>query len=509
MATATITVRPAEAGAVISPLLYGHFAEHLGGCIEGGFWVGPDSSIPNEGGIRLDVVEALRRVRPGVLRWPGGCFADDYHWRDGVGPPADRPRRINIWWGNDIETNQFGTHEFIRLCRLIGAEPYLAGNLGSGTPGELRDWVEYCNFPGDSTLARERAANGSPEPFGVRFWGVGNENWGCGGNMTPEEYASAYRRHATFLTDFGATPLFLIACGPNGNNHDWTREFFATINRVGRFIRRGGGRIQGFAAHYYTDNRDAAAGTATEHDDDGWHRLLERSLRVEPLIVEQRELLDEVDPERQIGLIVDEWGTWHPPTPGHNPRHLWQQNTLRDALVAALSLDIFNRHADKLVMTNIAQTVNVLQALLLTDGDRLVRTPTYHVYEMFTPHHGAQTLPVTFEAEPIRHSGAAGAGSDLPGLAGSASLTGNRLTLTVVNPSLSAAVDATIVMAGGASVSEARATVLTHDDPRAHNTVADPETVRPSSPATVEVGRGDLRHAFAPRSVTRLDVNLV
>jgi alpha-N-arabinofuranosidase len=507
MSDAAITVRLDAAGPTISPLLYGHFAEHLGRCIDGGIWVGPDSPIPNDGGLRADVVAALRQVRPPVLRWPGGCFADDYHWRDGIGPPASRPRRVNIWWGEDIETNAFGTHEFVRFCRLIGAEPYVAGNVGSGTPAELRDWVEYCNFAGDSTLARERAANGAPAPFGIRFWGVGNENWGCGGHLAAAEYAALYRRYATYLRDFGDRPLYLVACGPNGNNHAWTQEFFAALAEPARFIRRGFARIHGYAAHYYTDNRDGACGTATDFDAGGWYRLLERALQIEPLVVEQRALLDVVDPERRIGLLVDEWGAWHPPAPGQHPRHLWQQNTLRDALVAALTLDIFNRHADKVVMANIAQTVNVLQALLLTDGAALIRTPTYHVFDLYAAHQGAQSAPLAVEAPAVAY-GPADAPGHLPGLAGSASRRGDRLTLTVVNPRLGEPVVATIELAGGATATEGRATVLTHADPRAHNTAAAPDEVAPAAPRPMAAAGGSLRFTFPPQSVTRLELVL-
>ena len=498
MTIASITVHAQEPGATINPLLYGHFVEHLGRCVDEGIWVGPDSPIPNDGGIRLDVVEALRRLRPPVVRWPGGCFADDYHWEDGVGPTHERPRRVNIWWGEDIETNAFGTHEFIRFCRLVGAAPYFAGNVGSGSPRELRDWVEYCNFAGDSTLARRRGANGSPAPFGVRFWGVGNENWGCGGNYSPGEYAAEYRRFATYLRDFGDAPLFLIACGPNGDNREWTREFFTTLTDRGRYYRHGFERLHGYAAHYYTGNRDASAGTATDYDHDGWYRLLAKGVGMEGLIEGQRALMDEFDPERRVGLIIDEWGTWHPPAPGHHPRHLWQQNTLRDALVAALTLDIFNRHADKVVMANIAQLANVLQSLVLTEGDRLVLTPTYHVFSLYAAHQDGTSLRTSFEADAITF-GAAGEGGQLPGLGGSASIKNGVLTLSVVNPHAGEPCEATITLRGGRR-RETAVAVLTADDLRAHNTVEAPDRLRPRADS-VSAGEG-WRYTFPPASVT-------
>ena len=262
----TIDIITAEPVGTINPNISGHFAEHLGTCIYDGLWVGEESATPNTGGISNDVIKLLKKVRPPVLRWPGGCYADDYDWRNGVGPRAERPRTINIHWGNVIDTNAFGTHEFIEVCRALGAERYFAGNLGSGTPQQMRDWIEYCNFPGGTTLTDMRAANGSPEPLRVGYWGVGNENWGCGGNFTPEDYATEYRRFSTFLRDFGDTPVSLIACGPNNNNLDWTRRFFTKLKDVSHRAVR----IHGYAAHYYC----RTPGTALEYDQNGWYQLL-------------------------------------------------------------------------------------------------------------------------------------------------------------------------------------------------------------------------------------------
>lgn len=499
MSTGRIVIALEEPIAYISPNLYGHFAEHLGACIDGGVWVGQSSAIPNVDGLRRDVIEALRRIRPAVLRWPGGCFADDYHWEDGVGPQATRPRRVNIWWGQSIETNEFGTHEFIQLCRLIGAQPYIVGNVGSGSPRELREWVEYCNFAGDSALARRRAANGSPEPFAVRYWGVGNENYGCGGNLDPEDYAVAYRRYATYLRDLGETPLYLIACGPGGNNAEWTRRFFSKLRLPGPSGIWA--RIHGFAAHYYC----GTAGTATEYTDDQWYELLCRSLRMEPLIQEQRAVMDEFDPEHKIGLVVDEWGTWHPPTSGRHPDHLWQQNTLRDALVAALTLDIFNRNADRVVMANIAQTVNVLQAMVLTEGERILTTPTYHVFDMYQGHQGAQSVRTHFEADDIRFS-VNGREERLPGLCGSASIKGNVLTVSVVNPSATNALEAAFELRGSRA-SHGQVTVLTAADIRAHNTFEQPGAVVPST-ASIRIEGSTWRQVLAPASVTVFSIVL-
>jgi alpha-N-arabinofuranosidase len=393
-----ITIHPEDTGSTIHPEIYGHFAEHLGRCIYDGIWVGEDSPIPNTAGFRNDVIAALKTMKPPVIRWPGGCFADDYHWQDGIGPREKRPRRINIHWGEVIETNQVGTQEFVQFCRLVGAEPYLCGNVGSGTVRELRDWVEYCNFNGDSTLAQQRAADGSPQPLDITYWGVGNENWGCGGHFSPEDYCAEFRRYASFMRGFGKRP-YLIACGSPGNDVEWTNRFFRKLRKDYWDFEN----IHGYASHYYC----GTAGTATQYSVDQWYQLIAKGLEMEELVVQQRAAMDAYDPQRKIGLIIDEWGTWHPVEPGTHPRFLYQQNTIRDALVAATTLDIFNRHADKVVMANIAQTVNVLQAVVLTEGERMLVTPTGHVYEMYAPHQGGKSVRTRVETEQISFKRAA------------------------------------------------------------------------------------------------------
>lgn len=487
-----VTVLLDEPISTINPNIYGHFAEHLGACIYDGIWVGEESPIPNHDGIRLDVVEALRRLSPPVVRWPGGCFADDYHWQDGIGPRTERPRRVNIWWGEAIETNEFGTHEFIHFCRLIGAQPYICGNVGSGSPRELREWLEYCNFPAGSTLADLRAANGSPEPFAVSFWGVGNENWGCGGHMTPEEYAAQYRRFATYLRDVGDTGLYLIACGPGGNDPEWTRRFLAAFHEA-----RRPPQLNGLAAHYYC----GTAGSATEYTTEEWYALLFQASQIEGLVCQQRAIMDGFDPHRRIGLIVDEWGTWHPPAPGHHPRHLWQQNTMRDALVAALTLDIFNRHADKVVMANIAQMVNVLQSMILTDGPRMLVTPTAHVYEMYRHHQGGTSLRTVIDSPGIEIT-AAGPGAELAALSGSASLRDGVITLSLVNTRADEPAEVDILLRGGAC-RDAAVRVLADADIHAHNTFEEPKAVEPRSAKPPEPGTC-LTYTCPPASVTVL-----
>jgi alpha-N-arabinofuranosidase len=492
-----------EAVGTINPLVYSHFTEHLGGCVYDGLWVGEDAECAHVGGLCEEVMRLVKRLNPPMVRWPGGCFADDYHWRDGVGPRQNRPRTVNIHWGNVVENNHFGTHEFIAFCRAVGAEPYLCGNVGSGSPAEMRDWVEYCNYPAESTLSEMRRASGQEAPFRVKYWGVGNENWGCGGNFSPEDYAGEYRRFSSYLREFEGCPLFLIACGPDGNNLEWTRRFFSKLHRdFGKY-----NRIHGYTPHYYCGT--SGAGSATDFTDADWYELLHKARRMEELVVQQRQVMDEFDPQRRIALMVDEWGAWHYPTPGRNPAFLWQQNTLRDALVAATTLDIFNRHADKVHMSSIAQLVNVLQAPLLTESGKAVCTPTYHVYDLYQGHQGARSVRVEFSAQNVMFNY-----NDelkrLPALSGSASLKGSTLTLTVVNSRLGEQEDVEIRLrsSGGVGAMIVRQTVLTHEDMAAHNTFAEPGNVRLSEPKVLPLTGRDFACTFAGQSVTRLEMSL-
>jgi alpha-N-arabinofuranosidase len=486
---ATLDLLLSEPIATINPNIYGHFIEHLGACVYDGVWLDHQ--------ICTDVVEALKQIRPPIIRWPGGCFADDYHWQDGIGPPNNRPKRVNLHWGNVIESNHFGTHEFIQFCRAIGAQPYISGNVGSGSPRELRDWVEYCNHPSGSTLSDLRRTNGADQPFNVQFWGVGNEPWGCGGHFTPEDYATEYRRFATYLRGFGDTPLHLIAAGPDGNDLDWTRRFFEKLGGADIPVRHPS-TINAFAPHYYC----GTAGTATEYTDAQWYELLDKAAKMEDLIVQQRKLMDQFDPQRRINLIIDEWGTWHPPTPPRatgglsasalrQPPLLWQQNTLRDALVAAITLNIFNRHADKIAMANIAQSLNVLQALLLTENGKLIRTPTYHIYDLYKNHQGARSIRI----------------ESAPDLCASASIKNTTLTLTVVNPKIAEPVETQINL-HGASAILIRQTILTDPDIHAHNTFTEPTRLIPSDPRVLPLRGHSFPFNFPAQSLTRLEMSL-
>jgi alpha-N-arabinofuranosidase len=368
----------------ISRHIYGHFAEHLGRCIYGGIWVGEDSPIPNTDGIRNDVVNALKKLNIPNLRWPGGCFADEYHWEDGIGPREERPSMVNTHWGGVTESNHFGTHEFLRLCELLDCEPYICGNVGSGTVQEMSSWVEYMTMDGKSPMADLRRKNGREEPWAVKYFGVGNENWGCGGNMRPEYYADLYRRYATYCRNYGKNKLFKIACGSNNDNYHWTEVLMREASQHGH----GSSHIMdGLSLHYYTVPGEwDKKGSATDFSLEEWDITMEKALYMDELIQKHSTIMDRYDPEKRVALVFDEWGTWFDVEPGTNPGFLYQQNTQRDAVVAAIGLNTFNNRSDRVRMANIAQTINVLQAMILTEGDKIVLTPSYHVFEMFKKH---------------------------------------------------------------------------------------------------------------------------
>src|SRR6266700_85722 len=475
----------AEVG-VVRPEFHGHFAEHLGSCVYGGLWVGKNSPIPNINGYRKLAVESLRELGVPVLRWPGGCFADDYHWRDGIGPYPQRPKRVNIHWGSYVEDNSFGTHEFIGLCRLINAEPYFAGNVGSGSPSELRDWIEYCNFPSGSTLAEERSANGSPEPFHVRYGGVGNESWGCGGDMKPEEYVSLYRKFAVYCREFGGTKPFLVASGPSGNDLRWSRGFMDGIR---------GANPQGLSMHYYTGGRDRATEFTPEHANDQFAIYP----RVEQAITQQRSLLDSYRDGQNIGLILDEWGVWDRIPPEDEKRYgkLWQQSTMRSAVAAGLGLNIFNRLADKLYMCNIAQIVNVLQSLLLPDGptgEHCVRTTTYHAFALFKAHRSQKAIRTETE------------GASAQGLSVSASKSDKQIVLSFVNSRSDAGIQVDCTLAGS-SAKAGTAQILQDHDLNAYNSFEQPNRVTPQ-PHPVQVNGSKIQIDLPRLSVATVTLQL-
>jgi len=481
---AKITIEFDKPVARINPSIYGHFAEHIGTCVYEGLWVGPESPIPNRNGLRVDVIDALKKIHPPVLRWPGGCFADDYHWQDGIGPREARPRRLNAHWDAE-ESNEFGTHEFFELCSQLKCEPYICGNLGSGTVKEMRDWLEYMNSERDTSLTRLRAENGSPDPFGVLYFGIGNENWGCGGNLTPSFYAQEVRRYATFASLAGGNFLFKIACGANSDDYDWTREFFNVMAGSAIHYNRLN-LVNGFALHYYC----GTAGTATEYTKDQWYQLFAQALRMEQIVLTHRQVMDHFDPHRQMWLVVDEWGTWHPPMTGTNPRWVKQQNTIRDALVAALTLDIFNRHADIVFMANIAQIANVLQSMVLTDGPQMLLTPTYHVYEMYSPHQGAQALKMQVETKAVPYAPTLGTTAlpPVPHVAGSCSRKGATITLSLVNTHATDATEVELIWHGEGNLTPTTWRVLATPDIHSCNTFEQPENAIPQDQDVGSIG---------------------
>jgi alpha-L-arabinofuranosidase len=506
-ADAELVLSPGEPGAVISPHLYGHFIEHLGGVIYDGVWVGRNSSIPNVDGIRKQFVDDMKRIGAPNLRWPGGCFADGYHWRDGIGKSSARPRTYNFWQrrmpaGLDAtETNQFGLHEFMQLCRLIGAEPYVAANVGSGTPAEFHDWVSYCNAPvGSVSLADERVANGDPQPFGVRYWGVGNESWGCGGTMRPEEYATQYRK---FVTQFPTyTQPFLVATGPRGHSADgdigWTTGFFEAM--------RGATPPDGFSIHFYTDLRPTTV-KAGDFKAPEWYEVLLRGVRLDKVIEDHWKEMEKFDGGHRTKLVIDEWGVWYASGSEITPAYILSETiTLRDAVHTGMTFDIFNRHAAKIAMSNVAQTVNCIHSLFLAQGANFVRTPVYHVFDMYRPHMGSRQVPLSNPVAELSVPVLAGQ-AHLPGLSASASICDRRLAVTLTNPSLDAAFRLRLRLSGGARASEARASVLTHQDMRATNTFAEPDAVKPATHA-VKVVADALELNVPNQAVVLVECNL-
>jgi alpha-L-arabinofuranosidase len=512
MADAHIEVVISDPIGMIAPEIYSHFLEHLGGVIEDGVWVGENSKIPNIRGVRKEFIDRMREVQAPAIRWPGGCFADIYDWHDGIGPRANRPQRRT--GTNHEDTNQYGTHEFMATCRAIGAEPYFGVNMMGMTPLDFYHWMEYCNAPKSANgLATQRAANGSPEPFNMRYWGVGNEAWGCGGNMTPSEYGEAWNRYTSRMPNFGdAASRRLVACGPGGHDLTWTAGVMHAIKP--KLLPWG------LSLHFYTSagkNNDALTYRA-----DDYYRTLIRASYIDTIISDHWGVMAESDPTHQVKLIVDEWGAWYADTTRVQPTfNLSQQLTMRDALLSAITLDTFNKHADKVAMSTVAQTINCLNSLMLAYEDHFIVTPVFYVFKMYLPHRGAQSVRTEFSAAPItdtsaptgpmKGDGNAEAGTiarqqSLAGLSGSASIKGKSLTLTVVNPHLDRPMTTEIV-ARGASIASGRGTVLHNDDIHAHNTFEMPNTVMTSA-VEVRPQGGTLLHTFPPGSVTTLQLVL-
>ena len=462
----TITVNTSNAKYTISKNIYGHFAEHLGHCIYGGFYVGDTSSIPNTNGVRNDIIAALKKLQIPNLRWPGGCFADTYHWKDGIGPKDKRPAMVNKWWGGVTEDNSFGTHDFLNMCELLGAEPYLSGNVGSGTVQELADWVQYTNFKGKSPMSDLRKQNGRNEPWKVKLWGIGNEAWGCGGNMKPEYYADEYRKYATFIADWENTGgLLRIASGASDADYNWTETLMKNIplNMLG-----------GIAMHHYSVLDWNKKGSAVEFSEEQYFGIMKQALLMEELVTKHAAIMDKYDPQQKIALVVDEWGGWYDVESGTNPGFLYQQNTIRDAMIAGVTLNIFNNHANRVRVANLAQCVNVLQAVILTNKEKMILTPTYYVMEMYKVHQNAILLPLTITGNDYILDG-----QKLPAISSSASKDSSgaiHVSLVNIDPMHAQKITLNI---GTEKLTGATGRILTSKKLQDYNSFADPEKIKP------------------------------
>ena len=475
----------------ISPEIYGHFAEHLGRCVYEGFWVGPNSTIPNTRGIRNDVVEALKKINVPVIRWPGGCFADEYHWKDGVGPAEQRPSSVNTYWGMVTETNRFGTNEFMDLCEQLGCQPYISGNVGSGTPEEMQDWVEYMTFAGKSQMADLRRANGRDKPWKVKYFAIGNENWGCGGNMTAEYYADVFKRYATFVKNYPGSNITKVACGPGWADYHW----FEVL------LSKAAGQMDAISLHYYVFAGDwNKKGSATDFKEAEWFKVLKNTLQLDGLLKKTGEVMDKYDKQGRIGLFVDEWGTWWDTEKGENPGFLYQQNTLRDAVAAGCFLNIFNQHCDRVRMANIAQTNNVLQAMILTKGEKMIVTPTYHVFEMYKVHQGAQFLPCDINSSPYQNGS-----ESMTGISASASRDKSgkiHISICNLNPERQAEIECAFE---GFQPQKVTGRILTAEAMNAHNTFEKPDAVKPVEFKGVEIKAGKILATIPSKSVVVLE----
>jgi alpha-N-arabinofuranosidase len=455
-------------GTVISKDIYGHFSEHLGTCIYGGIWVGTDSKIPNTYGIRNDVLFALREIKVPNLRWPGGCFADTYHWKDGIGPQEKRASIVNTNWGGVTEDNSFGTHEFMKLTELLGCDAYINGNVGSGSVKEMAEWVEYLTSGSESPMTKLRKENGREAPWKVKYFAIGNENWGCGGNMTDEFYANTMRQYSTFLGDYAGNKLYRVACGPSDFNYGWTETL----------MKDGGtrSRFQGLSIHYYSIvDGWGYKGSATKFDEREWFETMRMNLQMDNIIKGHAAIMDRYDPQKTKGLVVDEWGNWFNVEPGTNPGFLYQQNTMRDALTAAIHLNIFNRHADRVKVANLAQIVNVLQSVILTKDDKMVLTPTYHVFRMFRVHQEARLLNIDLRCEDY-----ANGNKKIPAISASASVDKDgkvHISLANLNPNKSVSVTCPVI---GEAFKNITGEVLTASEMNSFNSFENGEVVKPA-----------------------------
>lgn len=491
----TLTINADQPLSKISKHIYGQFSEHLGTGVYEGIWVGEDSNIPNTEGYRTDVLQALQDLQIPNIRWPGGCFADEYHWRDGIGPRDERPTRINTHWGMVLEDNSFGTHEFMRLTELLNAEPYISANVGSGTVEDMANWVEYITFDGQSTLANLRRENGQDDAWKVKFWGIGNESWGCGGNMQPEYYADLYRRYATYAKDYSGNELYKIASGFSDENYWWTET---VMEEAGSFM-------DAISLHYYTlpTGDWGSKGPSINFGEEMYFSALKQGLEMDKIIRGHKTRMDKYDPEKRVALAVDEWGIWTDPLPGTEPGFLQQQNSIRDALVASSTLDILNKHSDRVHIANIAQTVNVLQAMILTDGDKMLKTPTYHIFDMYTVHHDAMLLQSHLESAEYEYDG-----ETIPAISATASKNDDgSINLTVSNLHAADAQEVLVEMRGYELREAESGEILTADEVDAVNTFDNVDNVSPQPFNNYSIGDNTLSLRLPSKSVIVLRLN--
>ena len=483
-----IIIHADQPGSKIDKAIYGQFAEHLGHCIYGGIYVGEKSDIPNTDGFRLDVVGALKELKVPLVRWPGGCFADTYHWKDGIGPKADRSSIINVHWGGVTEDNSFGTHEFLNFCELIGADPYICLNVGSGTVQEAADWIEYVTSSNESPMTKLRKKNGREKPWNVKYWSAGNETWGCGGNMRPEYYADLYRQYASYMR---APGIYKIASGANSDDYNWMEVL----------MREAKGMMNGISLHYYTIPFDwNKKGSATQFDDALWFTTLQKTLKMEELVTKHSAIMDKYDPTKKVGLLVDEWGTWYDVEPGTNPGFLFQQNTLRDAMVAGINLNIFNNHADRVRMSNIAQMINVLQAMILTKDKEMVLTPTYYVFKMYNVHQDAKMLPIDIKCDKYT-SGA----NSIDAISASASVKDGVVSITLCNLDPVKAQDISFDIQG-LKLANVSGKIITANKINAYNDFGKKEEVSMSDFKNAKLNNGQVVASIPAKSVVLIQL---
>lgn len=490
---ATVTLNNSEAKQTINKEIYGQFAEHLGSCIYGGIWVGEDSPIPNTNGYRNDVLKALRDLKIPVLRWPGGCFADEYHWTDGIGPKENRPVMVNNNWGGTVEDNSFGTHEFLNLCELLNCEPYISGNVGSGTVEELAKWVEYMTSEQGSPMAKLRKENGREKPWHVKYLGVGNESWGCGGSMRPEYYGDLFRRYSTYCREYDGNKLYKIASGASDYDYDWTEVLMKNV----------GNKMNGLSLHYYTvKGWDGSKGSATKFTTDEYYWTLGKAIEIESVLKKHIAIMDKYDPEKKVGLLVDEWGTWWDVEPGTNPGHLFQQNTMRDAFVASLSLDIFHKYTDRIKMANIAQIVNVLQSMILTKGEKMALTPTYYVFKMYNVHQNATYIPTKVSSDRIIADG----DRIVPYLSATASKDAQGIThISLSNTSIDQTEEVTIDL-NGIKAKNVTARILTADCIDDYNSFDNPTLIADKEFKNTKITKNGLVVTLPKMSIVTLEI---